>query len=384
MGFKLRKYINVFCDLFPDNTEPLSGFITEDLTGFEQLTIMIDCNSPEDIAYQNEIIMKLKLIKDSIINLYFQDEVETLWTSVNRDDIWVEREGIIFLITSPIISTDRLWEPSDIYSRTYDSMEFEIESNKNKRTELMSKIQSEIKFGFYCESGNQYARKIRLEFNEFNTAQYCFDLVKSIVMLRTFIDGFQNFESNVVLIREQNRFTYRYISRRITTKYRWYPKARFERINVNHYFDLLDVLSSMQKIPWSLKVLEICEYLHQPMFSLPTSRFFEIITAFEGYAKNNNNLSMRFIEDSDSWPSLNGEIMKLIEKSNYDSEIKKRMKLRANIIYPYNERLASALINLFKVSIEILNLVIDDDKINKLALDITNVRNFLGHNPYRI
>lgn len=295
---------------------------------------------------------------------------------------WLEKDSIVFLMQDDIVSTYCIGELPDITSLEFSGIKFRLESNRNNRRILKNNIKFEVPFGSYSEEGNQYSRNVSVKFCAPKKIEECKKIIKAIVQSRTIIDGFQNYEADIVLLLDNQIFVYNYLSRRQVGKFRWFDDSRLNVIDPGNYAEIIMLLLSFYDRQGNKAIetmLDICEYLHQPNYSLPTSRFLEMITTFEGYAKqfiNHTNGS-----GDEKWPSLRTSLKNNIRSSDFEEQIKKRMFRRVNIINPNEEKLKQYLSEMLIVSLETINSVYVNDNYEELLCGIVDVRNRLVHNP---
>lgn len=295
---------------------------------------------------------------------------------------WSEKDSIIFLMQDDIVSTNSIGEFPDFTRLEFSGLKFRLESNKNIRKILTKHTHFEAIFGTYSETGNQYSRNIVVNFYKPKKLEECKKIIKAIVQSRTIIDGFQNHEADIILLQDNQDITFNYLSRRQVDKFRWFDDSRLNVIYPDDYAEIIMLLLSFydrQDNKAIETMLNICEYLHQPNYSLPTSRFLEIITTFEGYAKQFINPSNSSCDEK--WPSLCKDLKNSIRCSDYKKQEKRKMLRRVKIINPNEEKLKQYLREILIVYFNTINSVYDDDYYNELLGAIVDVRNRLVHNP---
>lgn len=372
-------------DNFKIANPSLFGRLEDSIDGKERkLYIQFDIESNIDnqrFELLKGIIYMTKFTKASTVNVYMVSGEKILVTELDCRFAWVEKTSVVFEIHKEVVSCNTVEEVPLLENKIYTKILFELESNRNIREVLRENYSSDTTLGKYKESGNQYKRSISLEISSGWTFSECENFIRNLVFLRTFIDGFQNSEANIVLVSDGKNIDYNYISRRKTDKYRWYSQARFEKIDFSAYIKLLIYFHTQDRNSVMKNTINVCEYLHTPNFSLPTSRFIEMITAFEGFAKYDATINNFPVIVDKKWELLAEQIEQDIISSGYEGAAIKRMKQRVKIINPANEKITQWLQYLFKMTLLYLELSIDSTKYSDLILNIVQVRNNLSHNP---
>lgn len=339
----------------------------------------------DDLAKKVQIryLMNKPSNKETVYaSIVSHDQIYITEISLSFENCWFDKNDIVFRVNNPIVSTSEVGVFPNLKSLHFSGINFTIESNRNIRRVLLKEYNFDIVYGKYTEKGNQYSRFITVRFDQPKGFDECELIWRTIIQLRTIIDGFQNNEADISLLFEGKEMVYNYLSRRKVDKYRWYQNSRLE-VDCEEYVSLINFFFSQFKDPKVASshqhLMNVCEYLHHPSFSLPTSRFLELITAFEGYAKANLKSANR--NSDPTWEQLLKNLTETINNSEYESQMKKKMRKRLHIINPNNERLFQYLCELFKLSLKHLKLVYCTSDYEDLIKDIVSVRNDLAHNP---
>ncbi len=363
--------------------------IEEDNTKRRFLRICFDLEAPEEKQKYDKLARKVQISylmnrrsNEETIYVSIVSPDQIYITEISFKNCWFEKNDIVFRVNNPIVSTSEVGVFPNLKNLHFSGINFTIKSNKNIRRILLKEYNLDVIYGKYTEKGNQYSRFITVHFDQPKGLDECELIWRTIVQLRTIIDGFQNYEADISLLFEGKEIVYNYLSRRKVDKYRWYYNSRLE-VNCEEYVSLINFFFLQLKNPKVgasyQHLMNVCEYLHHPSFSLPTSRFLELITAFEGYAKANFKNAKR--NSDPAWKQLLINLEETINNSEYESQMKRKMKRRLHIINPNNERLFQYLCELFNLSLKHLKLVYLTSDYEELNKDIVSVRNALVHNP---
>ncbi len=271
--------------------------IEEDNTKRRFLRICFDLEAPEEKQKYDKLARKVQISylmnrrsNEETIYVSIVSPDQIYITEISFKNCWFEKNDIVFRVNNPIVSTSEVGVFPNLKNLHFSGINFTIKSNKNIRRILLKEYNLDVIYGKYTEKGNQYSRFITVHFDQPKGLDECELIWRTIVQLRTIIDGFQNYEADISLLFEGKEIVYNYLSRRKVDKYRWYYNSRLE-VNCEEYVSLINFFFLQLKNPKVgasyQHLMNVCEYLHHPSFSLPTSRFLELITAFEGYAKAN-------------------------------------------------------------------------------------------------
>lgn len=342
-----------------------------------RLELCFDLDIPLERMKLGKLSMELRSLDDQDCWALLEDEDKYYIARVDKENVWRSGDSFNIRLHDTIYSSNSEGQKPEIEEWEISGIKFELQSNANMRGVLRRDATFNLSFGSYKEKGNQYTRSIELSFNKPKSITQCQNLILAIVQARTIIDGFQNYESDVLFLLEKGELTYNYLSRRRIEKCRWYESARFDPIDEVQYAALIEhfyQMSSQQE----RALLAMCEYLHTSNYSLPTSRYMEIITMFEGFAKK------RLFEKSPKdckWTPLKEEFKKIIDCSDYSVQEQIKMKEKLDGFRPGQPTLNECLTVLIANVLQSLGADYKDQNIESLIRGLVKVRNQLSHDP---
>lgn len=257
---------------------------------------------------------------------------------------------------------------------------FLLESNSNFRKQLRKSISITTDNFKMKDFGNQFTRIIDITFNSPTPVQDVQQLINSIVQTRTFIDGFQNYESNVRFDSGDGLEFYYYLSRKKNKKYRCYNESRYAIDSPELYLELIKTVFHYRQSNEAAKLmLDVVEFLHTNDFRQTQSLFLQLVTTLEGFLKTKIQLND---SKDEIWHDLKKNIKGIIKNSEYSSKIKKQIINNIHMLNPSSGKLRKSIRIIFiHCEKSILGNSLNEEDVNDLIGQIVSVRHQLAHNP---
>lgn len=347
------------------------------------LQIIFDEDIKEDLVAKTKIYTYISFLRASNnnfpIHIFLNNKEIMFYTSSSTHFVYEESNQLVITNLDPILTCTKPNKLPNYDSMLFDSLSFKLKSNKNKRTTLTKHMKLNLKYGIYIETGNQYTRNVTINFSENKKYSFIKEILQYIIVIRTFIDGFQNYESNIEFVSNSDVFVEKYISRRKIDKYRWFKSARLNNLNVEHYRNWLNsYCATKNKVKAHL--CRTCEYLHTPDMSMPKSKFFELISALEEYMKSDRKLD--FIrEKSCNWVKFKKNIKYYLTESDFSKHDKSKIKDNLYMLNPSRGHLSGRLENLVNIISE-KHLFLELNNLHSENFEKINlIRNKIAHGP---